>query len=237
MRCIWGSCLSWSCRRASWPHVHLNRFDARHLLVQAVAHQLRQCVRQSFKGRLNFLEQGPFTLGKGGPELVEQAAQGVGGCMMRIFMSSSRWRCKVSVACCAAVLVPTNFTPGCCTANQIARASVASALLPLTKGRTIFACNSRTVCPSFLSSRAQWCAPPQASMATRQGARLAKCSSALVRLICTLMISPVPMFTVCIWKHVFGDVQTEHLLAVHGADDLSGVHSCITIHGGYSVVE
>ena len=38
-------------------------------------------------------------------------------------------------------------------------------------------------------------------------------------------------------KHVLGDVQTEHLQAVHGADDLSGVHSCITIHGGSSVVE
>jgi hypothetical protein len=70
--------------------------------------------------------------------------------MMRIFMNSSRWRCKASVACCAAVLVPTNFTPHCCTANQIAWASVASVLLPLTKERTIFACNSRTVCPSLL---------------------------------------------------------------------------------------
>ena len=115
-------------------------------------------------------------------------------------MSSSRWRCKVSVACCAAVLVPTNFTPGCCTANQIARASVASVLLPLTKGRTIFACNSRTVCPRLPSSRAQWCAPPQASIAIRQGERLAKCSATLVRLICMLTISPVPMFTVCIWN-------------------------------------
>jgi hypothetical protein len=38
-------------------------------------------------------------------------------------------------------------------------------------------------------------------------------------------------------EHVLGDVQTDHLLAVHGADDLSGVHSCITIHGGSSVVE
>ena len=37
-------------------------------------------------------------------------------------------------------------------------------------------------------------------------------------------------------KHVFGNVQTNHLLAGHGADDLSGVHPCITIHGGSSVV-
>jgi hypothetical protein len=115
--------------------------------------------------------------------------------MMRIFMSSSRWRCKVSIACCAAVLVPTNLTPGCCTASQIARASVASVLLPLTKGRTIFACNSRTVCPSLLKFRAQWCVPPLAFMVTRHDL-----------------------------KHVFGNVQTDYLQAVHGGDDLSGAY-------------
>jgi hypothetical protein len=37
-------------------------------------------------------------------------------------------------------------------------------------------------------------------------------------------------------EHVFGNVQTDHLLAVHGADDLPGVHSCITIHSGSSMV-
>jgi hypothetical protein len=37
-------------------------------------------------------------------------------------------------------------------------------------------------------------------------------------------------------KHLFGDVQTNKLLAVHGADDLSGAHSCITIHEESSVV-
>ena len=38
-------------------------------------------------------------------------------------------------------------------------------------------------------------------------------------------------------EHLLGDIQTDHLLAVHGADDLSCAHSCITIHGGSSVVE
>ena len=28
-------------------------------------------------------------------------------------------------------------------------------------------------------------------------------------------------------EHVFGNVQTDHLLAVHGADDLAGAHPCI----------
>jgi hypothetical protein len=35
-------------------------------------------MRQAFKGCHNVLEQGPLALGKGGPKLVEQTAQGVG---------------------------------------------------------------------------------------------------------------------------------------------------------------
>jgi len=37
-------------------------------------------------------------------------------------------------------------------------------------------------------------------------------------------------------KHVLGYVQSDDLFAIHGADDLSCVHSCITIHGGSSMV-
>ena len=63
-------------------------------------------------------------------------------------------RC-VKVACGATDLTPTNFTSGCCTASQIARASVASILLPLTNGRTTLACISRTEWPRARNSRAQ----------------------------------------------------------------------------------
>jgi hypothetical protein len=37
-------------------------------------------------------------------------------------------------------------------------------------------------------------------------------------------------------KHMFCNIQSHDLSAVHRADDLSGVHSCITIHDGSSVV-
>jgi hypothetical protein len=37
-------------------------------------------------------------------------------------------------------------------------------------------------------------------------------------------------------KHLFGNIQTDHLQAVHGADHLSSVHTRITIHDGSSVV-
>lgn len=33
-------------------------------------------------------------------------------------------------------------------------------------------------------------------------------------------------------KHVFGNALTDHLLAIHGTDDLSGVDSCSTTQGG-----
>ena len=33
-----------------------------------------------------------------------------------------------------------------------------------------------------------------------------------------------------------GNVEPDHLLAIHGADDLCGVHSCITIYSGSSMV-
>jgi hypothetical protein len=35
---------------------------------------------------------------------------------------------------------------------------------------------------------------------------------------------------------MFGNVQPKDLFAAHGADDLSCVHSCITIHSGSSMV-
>jgi len=37
-------------------------------------------------------------------------------------------------------------------------------------------------------------------------------------------------------KHVLGNIEAYDLLAIHGADDLSCVHSCITIHDGSSMV-
>jgi hypothetical protein len=41
---------------------------------------------------------------------------------------------------------------------------------------------SRTSWPSLINSRAQWCAPPHASIPIRQAGRLAKNSSTLPRL-------------------------------------------------------
>src|SRR5664279_315781 len=37
-------------------------------------------------------------------------------------------------------------------------------------------------------------------------------------------------------KHQFGNIKPDHLLAVQRTDDLSCMHSCITIHGGSSMV-
>jgi hypothetical protein len=37
-------------------------------------------------------------------------------------------------------------------------------------------------------------------------------------------------------EHMLGNIKPNNLQAIHGADDLSGVHSCTTIHGGSSMV-
>src|SRR5215218_7165891 len=60
------------------------------------------------------------------------------------------------------------------TASQIASASAASVLFVLTKGFTYWGGISRTSWPRACSSRAQWCAPGQASMPIRQGGSRAK---------------------------------------------------------------
>lgn len=62
----------------------------------------------------------------------------------------------------------TVFISGCCIVIQIARASAASFLLPPTNGRTIRAASSLTWWPSFPSSRAQCCDPPQDSIPITQ---------------------------------------------------------------------
>src|SRR5512138_2333653 len=54
-------------------------------------------------------------------------------------------------------------------------------LLPLDEGLYVSGGISRTVWPSLPSSRAQECAPPQASSATRQGGCPAKTSTTLAR--------------------------------------------------------
>src|SRR5690606_33959994 len=59
----------------------------------------------------------------------------------------------------------TNRIVGLCTASQIASASAASFFCRFTKGFTQAAGIRRTVWPTLLSWRAQWCAPPQASIA------------------------------------------------------------------------
>ena len=59
-------------------------------------------------------------------------------------------RCSASTACCASLLTATVLTPGCCTAVQIARASWASFLLPLT------------------SVDASWCSRPEPYRVSRR---------------------------------------------------------------------
>jgi hypothetical protein len=67
------------------------------------------------------------------------------------------------------------------TASQIASASFASFLPRLRYGITNCAAISFTVCPSFVSSRLQWCELPHASIPIRHGGNCAKNSSTLAR--------------------------------------------------------
>lgn len=68
--------------------------------VQVVTHHLRQCVRQFLKGRLIFLDQCPFALGKGGTKFVEQAAQGVGLRDARFHLQHQIARASLALICC-----------------------------------------------------------------------------------------------------------------------------------------
>lgn len=83
-------------------------------------------------------------------------------CAVRNFTSYLRERCRTSIDCCSSVLTAISL-PGCCTAIQIARASITSFLLPMTNALTKRACNNRTLCPCFVNSRAQYWEPPHFS--------------------------------------------------------------------------
>lgn len=76
-------------------------------------------------------------------------------CAVRNFTSCLRERRRTSIDCCSSVLTAISL-PGCCTAIQIARASITSFLLPMTNALTKRACNNRTLCPCFVNSRAQY---------------------------------------------------------------------------------
>src|SRR3712207_4529328 len=89
-----------------------------------------------------------------------------------LFRSLVRW--SMVAACCSTVLIGTKRMVGRTTASQIASASAASVLFVLTKGFTYWGGISRTWWPRACSARAQWCAPGQASMPTRQGGSRAK---------------------------------------------------------------
>ena len=56
-------------------------------------------------------------------------------CAVRNFTSCLRERCRTSIDCCSSVLTAISL-PGCCTAIQIARASITSFLLPMTNALT-----------------------------------------------------------------------------------------------------
>ncbi|KVW47578.1 hypothetical protein WK95_05820 [Burkholderia ubonensis] len=79
----------------------------------------------------------------------------------------------------------------CCRASQIAFASSASFLLPITNAFTNFPGISFTSWPIAVSLRAQYCEPSQASSPIRQGARFAKCSRNTARFTGLFTISPV----------------------------------------------
>ena len=108
--------------------------------------------------------------------------------------------------------------PGICAAVQIARASCASFLLPDTKGRTALAGNSHGSWPSCRSWRAQCCEPPQASIATTHGARLAKCSRNFARVSFRSTISPVSTSTQCSWNTRFAVSTPTTVLLVFISD-------------------
>ena len=101
---------------------------------------------------------------------------------VRSATSRSRIRCSISNACWVSLLTGTNRMLGRWTASQQPSASAASCLLVLTYGFTYCAGMSRTSWPSSFSSRAQWCAPPHASIPITHGGRLAKNSSTWPRL-------------------------------------------------------
>ena len=67
-------------------------------------------------------------------------------------------------------------------------------------GRTCLAGNNFTWCPMACKVLAQWCAPPQASMATSDGWRLAKKTLTLSRLSLCRLISPVSPSTTWSWN-------------------------------------
>ncbi len=69
-------------------------------------------------------------------------------CEVLNFTSCLRERCRTRTYCFSSVLTAISLL-GCCTAIQIARASITSFLLPMTNALTKRACNSRTLCPSF----------------------------------------------------------------------------------------
>ena len=137
---------------------------------------------------------------------------------VRNFTSCWRIRCSARIACCSSLLIATVLTPGCWTAVQIARASCASFLLPLTKGRTVFAGSSRTSWSSSRIRRAQCCVPPHASIATRQGARLAKCSRNFARVSFKSTISPVSISIQCSWNTRFAVSTPTTVLLVFISD-------------------
>ena len=73
---------------------------------------------------------------------------------------------------------------GWVAASQRAAASAASFLPPLRNSRsgtTNLGAIRRAVWPNFSNSRAQWCAPEQASMPMRHGGKAAISSSSLPR--------------------------------------------------------
>lgn len=75
-------------------------------------------------------------------------------CAVLNFTSCLRERCRTSTDNCSSVLTAISL-PGCCTAIQIARASITSLLLPMTNALTKRVGNNRTLCPCFVNSRAQ----------------------------------------------------------------------------------
>ena len=86
----------------------------------------------------------------------------------------SRVRNSIAPAWLASVLTATNRMVGRLAASLIASASATSFFCRFTYGLTKIGAISRTACPSLAASRPQWCAVPQASIATMQVGWLAR---------------------------------------------------------------
>ena len=89
-------------------------------------------------------------------------------CAVTCFTASCRARCTCWTCSCSTDFTSTKRIVGRIDASTIASASATSFLFDFTYGFTNCGLSSTGRCPSRCARRAQWCAPPQLSIATTQ---------------------------------------------------------------------